>query len=116
MRAHLTGALVALSVVKKLIPTISGIRFVSDEQSFIGNGKTPASRAKELDLWADLDAALKGLDVVWDCRRVANEPHLGIAGAFAQGAKGGPFLSREEALSAAGIYQPYRSTFEEGAA
>ncbi len=116
MRSHITGALVALSAAKKLFPGISGVRFVSDEQSFTGNGQSPASRRKELDLWADLDAALKGLAVTWDCRKADYEPHLRIAGAFGMGAKGGPFLSREKAVSVDGIYQPYRPTFEGNAA
>ena len=116
MRSHLTGALVALSAAKKLLPDISSIRFVSDEQSFTGNGQSPASRRKELDLWGELGAALKGLAVTWDCRKEDQEPHLRIAGAFGKGAKGGPFMSREDAVSADGIYRPHRAAFEGDAA
>lgn len=116
MRSHLTGALVAMSVLNESGYKITSIEFVTDEQSFAHNAQTPASRAKELDIWTELDAALKGQRVAWNVRRAEQEQHLQIAGAFAKGAKGGPFVSREEGVAIDNLYRPHRPTFDGEAA
>ena len=113
-RSYLTGALVADSVVRSISKKIEGVSFFTDDGAVIRNAGTPASRQTSLDLWAELDATLKGRNISWGFRSADHAPHLQIAGAFARGATGGPYVSRETGVVVPNLYQPYRSTFEGG--